>query len=48
MQSQNLDMRLAGRTDMSDSEASGLELLLSDPQIVAWLEADEDEGEEDD
>jgi len=33
---------------MSDSEASGLDLLLSDPQIVAWLEADENDGEEDD
>jgi hypothetical protein len=34
--------------NMSDSEASGIELLLSDPQIVAWLEADEPEGDEDD
>jgi hypothetical protein len=33
---------------MTDSEASGFELLLSDPQIVAWLEADERENEEDD
>ena len=34
--------------NMTDSEASGLELLLSDPQIVAWLGADESDDEEDD
>ena len=34
--------------NMTDSEAPGFELLLSDPQIVAWLEADEREDEEND
>ena len=34
--------------NMTDSEASGLELLLSDPQIVAWLEPDERGDEEND
>ena len=34
--------------NMSDSEAGGFELLLSDPQIVAWLEPDEREDDEDD
>ena len=33
---------------MSDSEAPGSELLLSDPHIVAWLEPDESEDDEDD
>ena len=34
--------------NMADSEPSGFELLLSDPQIVAWLEADEPEDDEND
>lgn len=35
--------------NMTEAEASGFELLLSDPQIVAWLEQpDESEDEEDD
>ena len=34
--------------NVTDSEASGFELLLNDPQIVAWLEADERKDEEDD
>jgi hypothetical protein len=33
---------------MSDSNAPGFELLLSDPQIVAWLEGDERDEDEDD
>jgi hypothetical protein len=34
---------------MNDTETTGLELLLSDPRLVAWLEPDEDdEGEGDD
>jgi hypothetical protein len=33
---------------MSDVDTSGLELLLSDPQIVAWLEPDVNDSEEDD
>jgi hypothetical protein len=34
--------------NMTDSEASGFELLLSDPQIVAWLAADESQDDEED
>jgi len=34
--------------NVTDSETSGAELLLSDPQIVAWLENDESEDEEGD
>jgi hypothetical protein len=33
---------------MNDVDASGVELLLTDPHIVAWLEPDEREDEEDD
>jgi hypothetical protein len=32
---------------MSDVDASGLELLLNDREIVAWLEGDEGDEEED-
>jgi hypothetical protein len=33
---------------MNDVDASGFELLLSDPQIVAWLEGDDGDDEEED
>jgi hypothetical protein len=32
---------------MNDVDATAVELLLSDPQIVAWLEPDESEEDED-
>jgi hypothetical protein len=44
----NLDARHARRTSMTDSEASGFELLLSDPELLAWLEPEDGEDEEDD
>jgi hypothetical protein len=31
---------------MTENEESGIELLLSDPEIVAWLELDEGEDDE--
>ena len=31
---------------MTENEESGAELLLSDPEIVAWLELDEREDDE--
>jgi hypothetical protein len=31
---------------MTEQEREGVELLLSDPQIVAWLELDDAEDEE--
>ena len=31
---------------MTENEESGIELLLSDPEIVAWLELDEVEDDE--
>jgi len=31
---------------MSEQEREGIELLLRDPQVVAWLELDEAEEEE--
>jgi hypothetical protein len=33
---------------MNDTETRGLELLLSDPKFVAWLEPDGDDDERDD
>jgi hypothetical protein len=34
--------------EMNDTETTGIELLLSDPRFVAWLEPDEDDEPEDD
>jgi hypothetical protein len=33
---------------MNDTDTTGLELLLSDPKFVAWLEPDEDDDRDDD
>ena len=32
---------------MNDTETTGLELLLSDPKFVEWLEPDEDDERDD-
>ena len=32
---------------MNETETTGLELLLSDPKFVAWLEPDDDEETDD-
>ena len=32
---------------MDDTETTGIELLLSDPKFVAWLEPDEDDERDD-
>jgi hypothetical protein len=32
---------------MNDTETTGIELLLSDPRLVAWLEPDDDDEPDD-